>query len=159
MKTEKILDFIDPNLLESNAVKFNDEVVRYFNDKQILNIKSTLVERIFESDKKKAFATYVKGLMDADLDPETIAERINEATKDLPETESGLKSLQKEIDKLKLKIKDRFESNEEQVYKFAYYDLNKIAIYDVNGYLLSSRPMHAHEKQTDIFYLNTASNE
>ena len=52
MKTEKILDFIDPNLLESNAVKFNDEVVRYFNDKQILNIKSTLVERIFESDKK-----------------------------------------------------------------------------------------------------------
>lgn len=155
MKNEKVLDFVKPELLESNGFKFNDVVVRYFSDKQILNLKAKLVEKIFELDKKNRFIAFVKSVMTVDIDLETIAEKITEAMTDLPDTDVGIKSLNKQIANLKEKIKNRYEENEEMVYKMSYFDIEKVAIYDIDGNLVSSRPMHKHEKQTSIFDINS----
>ena len=62
-KTNKVLDYIDPTLLESNAVPYKDNITRYFDDAQILTLKARLVERIFQVDSKNRFAAYVKSLM------------------------------------------------------------------------------------------------
>jgi len=86
---------------------------------------------------------------------ETVAEKINEAMTLLPDNDQGIKSLIKEISNLKEKINNRNEETEEMVYKMSYFDIEKVAIYDMDGHILSSRPMHNHERQTTIFDINS----
>lgn len=150
--------FMEPDTLEAicNEV-VPQEVTRYYTLEQINAFEVELANKVIEIDARNTLAAKIKKFIETSMDPEMLTETIRETIENTPElTEAGTKSLLSEKEALKIKLKDRSFTQEEDLFKYLDQESGMVAFYDKNGHLISSRTMFPQERQTKMFTIKQA---
>ena len=150
--------FMEPDTLEAICNEtVPQHVTREYTLKEINAFEVELANKVIEIDARNALGAKIKKFIETTMHPEMLMETIRETIENTPElTEAGTKSLLSEKEALKIKLKDRSFTQEEDLFKYLDQESGMVAFYDKNGHLISSRTMFPQERQTKMFTIKQA---
>lgn len=150
-----VRDFIDPSELEEIKEKMEThETLHVFTAEEIETFNSQHMHLSIEAEKKRNFLTSVKEILnedsviDEDGEPQDILDKISNEYS-YPDTNKGLKSINKELSSLMAKVKSGEEMRLVPHFVVNVPEESKKAIYQPNGHLLKVRNYYENEMGDD----------
>src|ERR1035437_1267675 len=111
-------------------------------------IESQLVKRAFNQDQISTFKDELSALS---IEMKIKEEQLKAVSSPLKEE---IRFIKEQVYEVVVKLKNRYEQNDETVYLFDKQEDRKMVICDKDGVIIAERPLMPHEKQLKTVALN-----